>query len=232
MSKPIILEVIATNVTDAKIAEQSGADRIELITGILEGGLTPSYGLIEEAVRSVSIPVHVMVRPHSHSFCYSQDDMATMRNDIRAIKQLGASGVVIGALTEDNKIDVASLQLLLNEAGSLDITFHRAFDEVTDQIEALEVLSHFPQIRRVLTSGGKKSVVDAVEKIKKLTSLTENTHLSIMAGSGLKISNIRNFLLETGVKEVHFGTGVRTNEQPLQFVDPEKVAALKGLINI
>jgi copper homeostasis protein len=226
----VVLEVIATCVADAKMAERSGADRIELISGILEGGLTPSYGLVKEVVRSVSIPVNVIVRPHSRSFCYDRDDVLTMVSDIRAIKQLGASGIVIGMLNENRRIDVGTLRVLLSEAADLDVTFHRAFDEVDDQFEALNDLLSFSQIRRILTSGGKPSAVDAADRIKKLVRLTENTHLGIMAGSGLNLGNIRDFVAYTRVREVHFGSGVRVNQQPLELIDPEKVTVVKKIL--
>lgn len=90
------LEVIATTLTDALLAAQGGADRIELVTGILEGGLTPGPGLIREVVRRVSIPVHVMVRPHSQSFVYDEYDLQTMKEDIAFIKASGAAGIVVG----------------------------------------------------------------------------------------------------------------------------------------
>lgn len=223
----MLLEVIATNLTDAKIAEESGADRIELITGILEGGLTPSYGLIEKVVNAVAIPVYVMVRPHSHSFCYSRDDLDTMLADIRTIRKIGADGIVTGALTEARTVDRSILEALLAEAGELDVTFHRAFDEAADQRAALQVLLQYPQITRILTSGGKKSALDAVGEIRELVRLTEHTHLTILAGSGLKIGSLQAFAEQTGVKEVHFGTGVRSNEQALQLLDPEKIEAIK-----
>lgn len=225
----MIVEVIATSVEDAKRAEQGGADRLELISGILEGGLTPSWGLIEAVVKAVRIPVNVMVRPHSQSFCYTQDDLFVMREDVRVIRELGAAGIVVGMLTLEKKLDLNGLELVLSEADELDVTFHRAFDEVSDQIDAARSLLHYPQIRRILTSGGKASAVDGIASITELRQLTDKTQLNILAGSGLSLSNITAFLQKTGVKEIHFGTGVREDGQALRYVDQEKVAALKGI---
>jgi copper homeostasis protein len=151
----MLLEVIATTVKDALLAEQSGADRIELITGILEGGLTPSYGLIDEVVHSTNIPVQVMIRPHSQSFCYDQRDLKVMMKDIQTVKRIGAHGIVLGALTSDRRIDHETLRRLLDEAEGLSVTFHRAFDEVSNLEKAIEELLSYSQIDRVLTSGGK-----------------------------------------------------------------------------
>lgn len=92
----MLIEFIAVTVEDAKLIERSGADRIELVSGLTEGGITPSYGLIEKVVNSVNIPVNVMVRPHAQSFCYSEDDITIMKNDIRIIRSIGANGVVFG----------------------------------------------------------------------------------------------------------------------------------------
>ncbi|RAL21061.1 copper homeostasis protein CutC [Thermoflavimicrobium daqui] len=225
----MLLEVIATHVTDAKIAEESGADRIELITGILEGGLTPSYGLIEQVVNAVQIPVNVMVHPHSASFCYNSDDLKTMQKDIQMIKKLGANGIVLGVLTPDQKINVEALQFLLSEADGLDVTFHRAFDEVPDQEEAFHTLLQFPQIKTILTSGGQSNVLHAVDQMKQLVQWTENTHIQILAGSGLTIAALPDFLKATNVQEIHFGKGVRRNEQALEPIDGDKVRAIKRL---
>ena len=104
------LEVIATNIDDVRAAAAYGAHRIELVTGIAEGGLTPSLGLIEQAVRVSAIPVQVMVRPHSQSFRYGRGDVAVMRRDIAAIRDCGAAGIVTGALTADGQVDTAVLE--------------------------------------------------------------------------------------------------------------------------
>ncbi|MFC7442004.1 copper homeostasis protein CutC [Laceyella putida] len=223
------LEVIATDLTDAKLADQHGADRIELVTGMAEGGLTPSHGLIEEVVERVSIPAYVMIRPHSRSFCYNRDDLDTMIKDIHAVKRLGAPGVVLGALTEEKTIDEAALQSLLEAAEGLDVTFHRAFDEVKDQEAALETLLCYPQVTRVLTSGGKKSALDAVPQLAKLVRMTRGTHLTILAGSGLTVESLPAFVEQTGVLEVHFGSGVRVNGKSLEPIDPAKITELKAL---
>lgn len=224
------MEVIATTLTDAKLADQYGADRIELVTGIQEGGLTPSYGLIERVVNAVQIPVNVMVRPHSQSFHYNEDDLQTMLKEIHVIKQLGAAGIVIGTLTKDNRIDQIALKSLLDEAKGLDVTFHRAFDQVLDQQEALQHLLKFPQISRVLTSGGKGKAIFAVPQIKQLVRLTQNTQLSILAGHGLTIESLRKFLLSTGVTEVHFGSAVRVANDNLKPVQGDKLVAIQNII--
>lgn len=223
----MLVEVIATSVEDAKRAEQGGADRLELISGILEGGITPSWGLIDAVVKAVSIQVNVMVRPHSQSFCYTTDELAVMRQDVRVIRELGAAGVVFGMLTPENRIDQRGLELLLSESGALNVTFHRAFDDAVDQLEAARILLDYPQIRTILTSGGKKTAMEGAECIARLVKLTDNTALSILAGSGLSLANVKELVQRTGVKEVHFGSAVREDGQALKYVDVQRVAAIK-----
>jgi copper homeostasis protein len=223
----MLLEVIATSVRDVIAAERSGADRIELITGMLEGGLTPSYGLIEAAVQATKLPVQVMIRPHCYSFCYDRLDVAAMITDIRMVKQLGAAGVVFGALTEDQRLDLEVMARLLEEAEGLSVTFHRAFDEVRDVQEALDELDKFKQIDRILTSGGKPNVLDAVQEMKRLVAWSQKTSIQILAGSGLTLASLPAFAAETGVQEVHFGKGIRKNGDPLGLIDPVTIQQIK-----
>ncbi|MDR0269114.1 copper homeostasis protein CutC [Paenibacillus sp.] len=225
------LEVIATNLTDAILAEQGGADRIELVTGILEGGLTPGPGLIREAVRRLYIPVHVMVRPHSQSFVYDEHDLQTMQEDIAFIKESGAAGIVLGALTPEGTVDTAALDLLLQNTEGLNVTFHRAFDEIEDQLSALKLLSGYPQINRILTSGGPNPAPKSAPQIERLVEAARGTGIEILAGYGLTVPVLREFIRETGVKEVHFGSALRTGGDSLQPVDPSKVQSAKQIVN-
>jgi copper homeostasis protein len=125
----VLLEVIATTVADARLAAQAGADRLELITGMGEGGLTPSLGLIEAVTAAVDIPVNVIVRPHSRSFVFDGDDFAVMLRDVRAVAAAGANGVVIGMLTPDGEIDRVEpeqyIERLMQIAGFIERTVER-----------------------------------------------------------------------------------------------------------
>ncbi|MBY0205690.1 MULTISPECIES: copper homeostasis protein CutC [Paenibacillus] len=132
------LEVIAVDAADAQAAEQGGADRIELVSAMSEGGLTPSYGQIEQVVSKVSIPVYVMIRPHSRSFCYSVDDLHAIIQDIRVARELGAAGIVIGVLTNEGEVDRSFLQTCLLSAQGMGVTFHRAIDSSAHVVRALE----------------------------------------------------------------------------------------------
>lgn len=226
----MVIEVIAISLTDAKAAEKAGADRIELVTGVAEGGLTPSYAMIESVCGELSIPVNVMIRPHSRTFCYDQNDLKIMVKDIQICKKLGASGIVIGTLTEENDIDQDALKQLIQAADGMDITFHRAFDEVKNQSKALDILMAYKEISRILTSGGKNKVTEAVIEIQALVQQANNSHIKIMPGSGLTPDTLPPFINQVNVSELHFGTGVRHRSSFDDFIDENKIQKIREII--
>ncbi|MDQ0621420.1 copper homeostasis protein CutC [Paraburkholderia graminis] len=227
----VLLEVIATTVADARLAAQAGADRLELVTAMGEGGLTPSIGLIEAVVNAVSIPVNVIVRPHSRSFVYDADDHALMLHDVRAVKAAGANGVVIGMLNVDGEIDREQLARAIDAADGLAVTFHRAFDEVRDQQKALDVLLGFNAVTNVLTSGGQPSVLNAEATIRALVRQASGSHCTVLAGAGLTVDAVAGFVSRTQVQAVHFGSGVRVGGNGLAPIDIDKVARVRALLN-
>src|SRR5512141_100265 len=127
VSKPL-LKVCADSVESAVAAERGGADRLELCMSLAEGGFTPSSGLIERVLSIVHIPVHVLIRPRTGNFCYSKEEMEVILSDVRQVKQLGADGIVVGMLTKARSVNVDQLKSIRKIAGSMSITFHRAFD--------------------------------------------------------------------------------------------------------
>ncbi|HEY2024356.1 copper homeostasis protein CutC [Paraburkholderia sp.] len=227
----VLLEVIATTVADARAAEAGGADRLELVTAMSEGGLTPSAGLIDAVVAAVDIPVHVIVRPHSRSFVYDADDHAVMLRDIRAVKAAGANGIVIGMLDAHRAIDREALERACDAADGLAITFHRAIDETRDLREALDVLLDFPAVTSVLTSGGQASALQAQALIGELVRQASGSHCTVLAGAGLTIDAVAGFVSATRVEAVHFGSGVRVDGQGLAPVDPANVARVRALLD-
>ncbi|MFC7392746.1 copper homeostasis protein CutC [Scopulibacillus cellulosilyticus] len=223
----MIVEVIATNLQDALDAERYGADRIELVGAISEEGLTPSFGLIKQVVKKVSIPVQVMVRPHSYSFCYTADDLEAMMQDIEVVKELSAAGIVIGALDQTGEIAEDHLRLLLEKAEDLSVTFHRAFDHVPDQKQALERLTAYPQIDRILTSGKSHTAYEGMKQIKELVN--QSRRIKILAGSGLEPDGLKDFILTTGVQEIHFGSGVRKGKSFAKGIDRDQLRLVKEI---
>lgn len=227
----MIIEVIAIRAEDIVAAAEGGADRIELVSGIAEGGLTPSAGLMEAAVRASALPVNVMIRPHSQSFVYSDRDLRIMLRDIECAREAGAAGIVVGLLDQNGRICERGMEPLLRAAEGLDVTFHRAFDETGDQLEALRTLLRYPMIRRVLTAGGRRPAPEAADRLRELhLAANETGGPAIMGGYGLQPANIRAFVDRTGISEVHFGSGVRKNYSFGSGVDPEAIKQVRAAL--
>lgn len=223
----ILLEVIATTVSDARAAGRGGANRLELVTAMGEGGLTPSIGLIESVVDAVRIPVNVIVRPHSRAFVYDADDYAVMLRDVRAIAKTGANAIVVGMLRADGSIDTDGLARVIEAADGVQLTFHRAFDESRDLLAAFDTLLRFDAVTNVLTSGGKPSVLEAEDTIAQLVARAAGTRCTVLAGAGLTVDSVAPFVASTGVRAVHFGSGVRVDGKGLAPVDEERVRRVR-----
>lgn len=219
-----MLEIIASTVEEAVAAEQAGADRIELVSALSEGGLTPSYGLIRQVVSTVEIPVHVLVRPHSKSFVYSKSDEETIITDIDLIRELGAAGIVVGSLTADGRIDEGFLGRIIKHKGELSLTFHRAIDSSRDILEAAEVLADFPEVDRILTSGGQATALEGKETIARL--IEDHPDLIILPGSGITLENAETLLKATKASELHVGSAVLQDG----IIQKERVEALTRLL--
>ncbi len=213
------LEICVDSLQGIEVARASGANRVELCASFLEGGITPSYGLIALAVQQ-NIPVNVLVRPRAGDFAYSDFEVATMLEDVRAVKRLGANGVVIGALTEHLELDLEVLKTLLSAARPLEVTFHRAFDVVADPIAALEELLHLG-VKRILSSGQQASAELGIPLLANLVKLARD-RISIMPGAGINASNAKKIWQETGVNELHF-SAFETLELPKPRVQVGKL---------
>ena len=203
MSSEILIEVCVDSVQSAVAAERGGAARIELCSGVVEGGLTPSAGLLEMTRAKVSIPVHVMIRPRGGDFCYDDDEFETMQRDIVLAKQFGASGVVLGILDANAHIDFERMRLCVSLARPLEVTFHRAFDMTADPFSALEELCAL-KVNRVLTSGGEQTSPQGATVIAQLIERARG-RITVMPGSGIKPGNARDLVRQTGAREIHVG---------------------------
>ncbi|WP_107838922.1 copper homeostasis protein CutC [Metasolibacillus meyeri] len=227
------IEAIVLNEEDAKIAEACGADRLELVSAINEGGLTPSYGTIKRVVSSVQIPVMVMIRPHSYSYNYRQVEWKTMQEDIRIVKELGAAGIVFGALTTEQMIDFALLAKVSEEMGDLFITFHRAIDEA-NTLDLYKSLCQSPyQIHQILTSGGHTKVMDGLATLQELIqhSTEQLNRPMIMPGSGLGADNIAAIHEVLQAQFYHFGSGIRKEGSFAQAIDSKALTQIKRILS-
>ena len=198
-----LLEICCYSTECAVIAQQNGADRIELCAAPLEGGLTPSYGVLRATRQRVTIPVHPIIRPRGGDFCYTDGEFAAMLEDVRQIRSLGYPGFVIGVLNPEGQVDVPRMRQIMVAAGPLAVTFHRAFDMCANPLQAADVLADLG-VSRVLTSGQQPSAEKGISLIRELIA-REGTP-TIMAGAGVRASNLSLFL-EAGVKEVHSSAG-------------------------
>lgn len=198
-----MIEVCVDSVASALAAERGGAGRVELCSDLLEGGVTPSAGLIELVRARTSIGLQVMIRPRGGDFCYTPEEFETMKRDIIAAKKLGASGVVVGILGADGSLDIERTRELVELARPLNVTFHRAFDMSADLFRALESICA-TGADRLLTSGGKKTALEAVQQIARLVEAARG-RVAIMACGGINNQNAASIIEQTGVREIHVG---------------------------
>jgi len=203
MSDSILIEVCVDSVASAVAAERGGAGRVELCSNLLEGGVTPSAGLIELARDRTSIGLQVMIRPRGGDFCYTPEEFETMRLDIVAARKLGADGIVVGILNADGSVDIERTRELVELARPLNVTFHRAFDMSADLLRSLECICA-TGADRLLTSGGKKTALQAVEQIARLVEAARG-RVAIMACGGINHHNAVSIIEQTGVREIHVG---------------------------
>jgi copper homeostasis protein len=207
------LELIIENKQEAIQAEKLGADRLELVSAMKEGGLTPSYGTIKQVLGSVKIPVQIMVRPHGYHFYYNEEDFQVICEDIRMIVELGGNRIVFGALHENGAVNEEMLSEIIQQFPDIDITFHRAFDEVESQESEYHTLNKYKKnVKRILTSGGEATCEKGKEQLAKLVKLSrELDGPRIMAGSGLSPENIAGIHQIVGAEQYHFGSAVRVD---------------------
>lgn len=196
-----LLEIAAGSLASALAAEAGGADRIELCANLDEGGTTPSYGTLAVVRERVRIPLYALIRPRTGDFCYDAADVEVMRRDVEACRELGCDGVVIGALDGDGGVDEPTCRALIDAAGPMGVTFHRAFDAARDQSAALEIIIALG-CERVLTSGGEATALDGAERIAALVRRA-GERLRVMAGAGVTPENVRDVALRSGVRELH-----------------------------
>jgi copper homeostasis protein len=203
MIEPVLIEVCVDSVASAVAAERGGAQRVELCSDLLEGGITPSLGLLQSVRAAISLPLHVIIRPRGGDFCYSEEEFDVMRRDIEIAKRAGADGVVLGILLPSGRIDIARTRPLTELAGPMSVTFHRAFDMSADLQNSLSDVCQ-TGAHRLLTSGGEPDCLQGTDAIAKLVQSARG-RIHIMAGGGINAGNAAPILQRTGVTEIHVG---------------------------
>ena len=204
-SEIVLVEACVATVASALAAESAGAGRLELCADLVEGGVTPSVGMLMGVRGRVGLPLHVLIRPRGGDFLFDGDEREVMLRDIAEAGARGADGVVIGALDPDGEIDEALTRRLAEAARPMAVTFHRAFDLAREPGRALETLIALG-VERVLTSGQAGSALLGSKAIAALVAQSAG-RITIMAGGGINEANAARIVRETGVREIHVGAG-------------------------
>lgn len=214
------LEICANSYQSAVNAEEAGANRIELCSELAIGGITPSYGLLKKISEKLTIPIHVLIRPRSGDFTFSDAEFNIMKENILLCKELGISGIVSGVLHIDNSIDLTRTKELVEISKPMNFTFHRAFDWVKNPIEEIKKLAKIG-VERILTSGQENSAEIGIQNLIAFQKSTSK--ITIMPGGGINQQNI-NLFQENRFKEVHLSASSqnKTIQKPTISMNSQK----------
>lgn len=244
-----ILEICVDSVGSAIMAQQAGADRIELCDNLMEGGTTPSFGCIVMARKNIDIPIHVLIRPRGGDFLYTGHELEIMKRDIEICGENGIDGIVSGILMPGGSVDVERTSKLAEMAYPMKFTFHRAFDMCYDPLSALEDVIA-TGASRLLTSGQKNTASEGAELIGHLVDQA-GLRLIIMPGGGINETNVSDLITRTKACEIHL-TGRKSVESKMKFrrddislggigeineysrkvADPEKIEKIKNILKL
>jgi copper homeostasis protein len=200
------LELCAASLAAIRLAKRLNFDRIELCQNLEQGGITPSYGMIEYAI-AYGIETHVLIRPRPGGFFYSEDEQEIMLREIINCKAMGASGIVIGALTEKGAIDEDFLKKVMLKSAGMDVTFHRAFDDSYDWKKSLNILIQ-NKVNRVLTSGLARNVELGLPVLKEMKKYSAE-NIQIMIGGGVSAANAARLVKEINPDALHFSGTIK-----------------------
>lgn len=209
-----ILEVCADSVQSAVAAQEGGADRIELCSGLVIGGLSPSPALFKQIRKYTDLKIRTLLRPRFGDFCYDDYEFQTLKEEVEMFRELGADGVVIGMLNPDGTLDVERMEVLVNAAGDIGITLHRAFDVCRDPYEALEQCASLG-IDTILTSGQKSSAWEGRGLLAELAEQAAG-RVEILAGAGVNPGVIEKLAGCTAVRAFHM-SGKKVMDSRMEF---------------
>jgi copper homeostasis protein len=213
----MIYEICVDSAAGVRAAKSAGANRVELCADLLEGGITPSRGMMRQARVTADIGLHVIVRPRGGDFLFDDDEFAIMRSDIETAKAEGADGVVIGLLTRAGEVDTVRTRELISLARPLSVTFHRAFDMIREPFDALGALIELG-VDRVLTSGQEATVLEGLPMVAELVRRAES-RIVVMPGGGITSRNVERIIATAKPKEIHFAA-LEPTASPMKFIRP------------
>lgn len=235
------LEVIGFDLASCSVAEAHGATRIELCANPHDGGTTPSRGMIAVARESTALALFPIIRPRGGDFLYTGPEFRAMVQDVKACRDLGCDGVVIGMLTEDGRVDVQRCAELIRQAGPMQVTFHRAMDRVRDPLQALEDIIDLG-CTRILTSGLHPTAELGKHTLRALVEAA-GTRITIMPGSGVRSGNILALAAFTGARAFHssarsvrassmrYTNPAMSEELDSISIDPVEVSELRRILD-
>ena len=224
--KSFLLEVCADSVESVLAAEEGGADRIELCGNIVIGGTTPDVNLYREIRARSGIRIHALIRPRFGDFCYTDCECAVMERDIQMFRELGAQGVVIGALEPDGGLALPVMERLVRAAGGMSVTLHRAFDVCRDPFAALETAKRLG-VDTILTSGQQADCTAGADLLRALVAKA-GEDVQILVGAGVNADVIRDLQPKTGANAFHL-SAKRVENSRMQFRRENVPMGLPGL---
>jgi copper homeostasis protein len=203
---PIQLEICAASAEDCVLAAEGGADRVELNSALMLGGLTPSMGSVREARAATPIPVIAMIRPRAGGFCYSASDFSVMQRDAELMLAEGVAGIAFGILAPDGAIDMERCRELIKLTAGRDVVFHRAFDVTPDPMLAIEQLIDLG-VTRIMTSGQEASAYNGARNIASYIQRAAG-RIGILPAGGINRFTVADVVSRTGCTQVHASLSV------------------------
>ncbi len=226
----LFLEVIVCSVADALAAEEGGADRLEVVRALEQSGLTPPIDLVRGIQRAVRLPLRVMVREHDDFRWDRPGELDRLCEAARELDAAGVDGIVVG-FARDGAIDPAPLERILRSAPRLRATIHRAFDAAADPLAAVQTLSRYPQVDRILTSGGDGPWRERCLRLAAIAALA-HPRISVLPGGGVDADAIERIAHTPLLTEAHVGRAARVTADPVAAVSGDAVRALRQAADV
>lgn len=220
------LECCVDSAESALFAKKGGADRLELCSGLVIGGITPTLALFRQIREQTDIRIHVLLRPRFGDFLYTKQEISIIAKEIELFHTAGAEGIVIGCLNSDGSLDCGAMRFLIDHAGQMSITLHRAFDMCKDPFQTLEKAKELG-IHTILTSGCQSSCTEGIDLLRQLDERAEG-QITIMAGAGINENAVRLLLEKTNLTAFHM-SGKKNKESGMRFRNTNVSMGLPGI---